>query len=202
VNPWRATGAIVAVLLAGGVVVYAFVQRDDESSGRSREMGGPFELNEDDGSFRGVRIGDTAERIQKIIGAAIPGDTVAPLGVTPGGLSPPPSVGAPDSCRRGIGHGVEHLRYRDVTFVTCEGKLFEMFITHPKAKTALGLGIGDRLDDVTAAYSGMDCVETAYGDFGEELKYCSGRRGPYYLYFGGDPIRSLVLATVPLPSAR
>jgi hypothetical protein len=163
----------------------------------------PFQLSESSGSYRGVEIGNTENEIEETLGRAVRGDTVFPLDERPGArLIAPPATGAPAECQTATKNSVEHLRYRRVSFVTCNKQVFEIFVTDTRAETTAGVGIGDELDEASEAYSDMDCVETAYGDFGEPLKYCSGKPDRYYIYFGGDPIGSIIVATVPLPRRR
>jgi hypothetical protein len=196
---WRGVVlAAVALAISGATIAALTLSGDD---GASNEQGGvranAIRIDEMAGRYRGTQLGDTEGQVERIMGKAVRGDPHLPLGKTSSGeVAGPFSVANPRSCP----YGTESLRYRDVSFSTCNTRVFKMLVTDTKAETTAGVGVDDDLEDARNAYPQLECEEIEIGDFGERMEYCSGKLDRYYIYFGGDPIRSISLATVAVPT--
>jgi hypothetical protein len=80
------------------------------------------------------------------------------------------------------------------------GKVFAFFVTARDAQTTKGVGIGDGLDLVAETYSGTRCDKATDEQDLPLYRYCTvALARERHIYFGEDPIGSIVMATTPTP---
>jgi hypothetical protein len=177
-------GAITAaalVLLGVALLVYKGTDNDGSES---------RVVDEVRGSYRGVALGASREEAEDAFGEAAPWTGDDPLGP----LEPGWQRGAPRGAL--IVGTVDALRYAQLAAHLGNGEVVELIIAEPGAKTNRNVGIGDRLAAVRRTYDGLPCGQTSGTARGP---YCGGPIAPRrWLWFGGDPIRSITLASVPL----
>jgi hypothetical protein len=90
-------------------------------------------------------------------------------------------------------------RFRNVVFVGDRRGAWFASVTHPSARTRQGVAVGDRLDEVKRAYSGLRCGEANRGGDYIQFPYCTGQvASRRFIWFGGDPIESITLSIAPL----
>jgi hypothetical protein len=175
-----------ALLLAGCVplawTTYRHLRPLDEA--------GDLLVGDEARSFRGVALGDSRRRVTEELGAPLRGDggTIAPVGEDFDDIGGPPFIATP-----GTTH--ESLRYRDLTVLLSNGRVYGLLVTNPQADTTQGVGIGDNLALAEDRYSSLDCGIAEADDY-RRFPYCSGRLArDRWIWFGQDPIRSIVVAT-------
>jgi len=97
------------------------------------------------------------------------------------------------------GAPVRFHRYPDKDFTLVNGKIISIEATGSGAVTAEGVRIGDSLDDVRTVYPDMECFTQNEDTEYREYPACLGHAGSRYnVWFGGDPIRNITLATATL----
>ncbi len=106
--------------------------------------------------------------------------------------------GTVDGPRRG-GQGGALLRYSDGVFASdARRRVYYMLFTSRGLKTSRGVGIGNRLAKVKSVYGdiarcGRRNVDSGYTAY----EFCRVRlSATRWLWFGGDPVRSVALSTV------
>ena len=88
-------------------------------------------------------------------------------------------------------------RYERVAFGFHCGKLLWLVTNEPGAETSRGVAIGDPLADAAAAYPEAVCG-TAGSEESGEYDACRVQLSPRrFIWFGGDPITTIELASVP-----
>jgi hypothetical protein len=71
-------------------------------------------------------------------------------------------------------------------------------VTAPGVRTLRGIGAGDSLEDAKDAYPELDCGDAPAGDYAT-YHYCSGRIAEErHIWFGGDPIMNISVSRSPL----
>jgi hypothetical protein len=142
-----------------------------------------------DAGFRGVVLDTSRARALELLGPSLgEGESIAPLGEDFDGIGGPPFVATP-------GSGHETLRYRDVSVLVSDGRVYGLVITDDEAETIEGVGVGDNLGLTEDRYPDLDCGIARAGEY-RTFPYCGGRLGPgRWIWFGQDPVRSIVLTT-------
>jgi hypothetical protein len=140
-------------------------------------------VDEHDGRFRGVAIGDRTAEVRRRLGAPRHYDAQGPI---PSGESTIPYLSA--------GGG---LSYEGAFYAVKDGRVSAIVAYGEGAGTSGGVSIGDSLDDAEEAYRDADC----HG--GEPLAdpardaYCEVKTGQrLWLWMGGDPVDNIVLSIV------
>jgi hypothetical protein len=193
-----AVGIALAFVLAGSVYLMLRDGGESEAAPRSARI-----IDEGRGTYRGVGIGDSAQEVRHVLGptefADLYHEPMSPLGA--------PSfakVGGATVIRNpGLLGSPELLRYRDVSFMLMDGKVFALMTTDFGAATRQGVAIGHDLDAADERYEGLNCEVTEIGDFGETLPFCAGVLAPErHVWFGEDPIRSITITTTSFGGAE
>ena len=157
---------------------------------RPLDASGDLIIGERPGTFMALTLGDPRERVIAELGTAprSDGGTIAPIGENFDHIGGPPFIATPGSTH-------ESLRYRELTVLLSDDRVYGLVITNSEAETAEGVGIGDNLDLAADRYDGLDCGIARAGDY-QTFPYCKGRLGPRRsIWFGQDPIRSIVLTS-------
>ena len=164
---------------------------------------GAVVIDENLGTYRGVGIGATPAAVRRALGPKpFARPWTEPLSPTRAGsyaetggpnvLRPPCR---PTTPRRGGPPRLRVLRYPQVSFVFCDGRVFAVMVIERHARTRAGLGIGDELEDARMMYPDVRCGEAASGDVGR-YPFCVARLRPRRsLWFGQDPIASITIST-------
>jgi hypothetical protein len=186
-------GLVVASLLLAGVVTLGACDGDELAAG-DRSSNEVRVLDWKRGTYEGVRLGDSAARLIRVIGK--PGrrgrnEPIEPIGENfydIGGLT---NYGSPDT---GARFDFETFRYRRRVFNVDGGKVTGWGTTDDRAQTPEGVGVGDSRELVERSYGGADCFiqkeGTEYATYPiRKVRVCKGR----LLGFGGEPIGSLWL---------
>ena len=159
-------------------------------------------IDESRATYRGVGIGASPDVVRRVMGnkafarrdepwAPVGSGSFADVG-GPTVLAPPcrPTALAAAGTSR-----FQILHYREASFVFCDGRVFALMVTDPRARTQAGLRIGDRLEDARSLYPGLRCGEAPSGDVGR-YPYCVGRLQPRRsLWFGQNPIASITVSS-------
>ena len=186
-----ATGTGIVVLALSTVPLLWAGFRDlrprDESPAR------PLVVDDRAGLFEVVRLGDAPADVRTALGRgrSSPLEPVAPLGEDVDDVRGPSFIGTP---------GETHLtmRYPGVVFLVSDGRVYGFLVTADDAETGRGAGVGDNLAVVRREYPRLDCGTAALAD-GSTFPYCAGDIAPRrHVWFGGDPIRSITVASVSL----
>jgi hypothetical protein len=145
------------------------------------------------GTYRGVPLG------------GVPADVHRELG-----LKEPAGEEEPATPLRGGSYGPWHIAYADrpcpsplyrydyVVFGFNCGELLWVETTEPGAATLEDVAVGDPLAVVQPAYADAVCGTAGGGEY-EEYPACSMKVAPKrYVWFGGDPITTIAIGSVPL----
>jgi hypothetical protein len=139
--------------------------------------------------YRGAALGSPRGEVIGALGSPPPGSrgsSIAPLGDDFDHIGGPPFIDTP-----GFSH--ETLRYPDASILVSDDRVYGIVITDPEAETAEGVGIGDNLGLAEDRYSAVECGTARAGKY-RTFPYCGGRLGAgRWIWFGQDPIRSIVL---------
>jgi hypothetical protein len=144
-------------------------------------------------SFRGVSLEDSRADVVAALGPSpeSAGSSIAPLGEAFDDIGGPPFVATPGSTH-------QSLRYRDTTVLVSDDRVYGILTTDEEAETSEGVGVGDNLEVAEDAYPNLDCGVASASKY-RTFPYCGGRLGPRrWIWFGHDPIRSIVLAETEL----
>lgn len=175
----------VAALLLLGIALLVYRGTDENRSG-SRVV------DEESGSYRGVELGGSREDAEDELGDAPPWTGTQPLGP----LEPGWQQGAPRGAM--IVGSIEALRYPRVSVHLADGEVVELIVAEADGKTTRNVGVGDRLAAVRRAYPDLPCGRISQGQTAR-APYCGGQIAEErWLWFGGDPVRSITLASVQL----
>jgi hypothetical protein len=187
------------VAVAGGIALAAIVAGVVYSVTGDNDKGQPAPLSERvihelRGTYRGVGIGDSGAEVRRVFG---PRSDAGDGPLTPLDAGSFTEVGGAMVIRNPRLMGdPELLRYRDVSFLLMDDKVFALMITDSGAATQEGLAIGHDLDAAGERYEGLNCEDAEVGDFGETFPFCAGPLAPQrHIWFGQDPIGSITIAT-------
>lgn len=91
------------------------------------------------------------------------------------------------------------LRYRGMSFVTHNRRVYVIMSSLRGTRTTRGVGVGDALDKARRAYRDLSCRTASDARGSDTFPYCLGKlaRGRF-IYFGADPIGTVAVALVPL----
>jgi hypothetical protein len=142
-------------------------------------------------SYGGVAIGDSEGKVERVFGKAplwTESRSTDPLGANPDRLDVPAEERCP-------GRGKDNfLRYRGVSFWTRGGRVCQIAVTDRRAETDRGLFIGSAQETMKRRYPKLRCgtidTEHLYS------RYCTGKVGRAFLWFGGDPVDYIELGQV------
>jgi hypothetical protein len=186
-------GLAVVSLLVAGVVTLGACDWDELAAG-DRNSNDVRLLDWKRGTYEGVRLGDSAGRLIRVLGKPRRrgGDEpIEPIGedlYDIGGLT---NYRSPDI---GARFGFEAFRYRRRVFNVDGGRVTGWGTTDQRAQTPEGVGVGDSRELVERRYADADCFiqneGTEYTSYPVcKVRICNGR----LLGFGGEPIKSLWL---------
>ena len=145
-----------------------------------------------DPGFRGVVVGTSRARAVELLGPPSGGgESIAPLGENFDDIGGPGFIATPGSSH-------ETLRYRGVSVLASDGRVYGLVITDEEAETDEGVGVGDNLGLAEDRYTGLDCGRARAGKY-RTYPYCGGRLRPgLWIWFGQDPVRSIAFTTTEL----
>jgi hypothetical protein len=181
-----------SLVLAAVALVAACGSGEDEAAAP-----GPPTIQTAEGSYRGVFLGDRPAALFRVLGPREPADHVndplTPLGAGEDETDGPTTIVYPG------GRGeAEHFRYEHASFGFWGDRLLWIEIIEPGASTEKGIAVGDPLGEVESAYPDARCGTTGGGGH-REFEACVLRvRAGRFAWFGGDPITTITLASVPL----
>jgi hypothetical protein len=156
----------------------------------------PVTVDEQAGTYRGVGIGSTRAEARRELGrvAGRPTDPLAPIGADALETGIPPSPRDPRPSP-----GIAFWRFDDVVMAAGAGRAWLLAVTKQDAVTRAGVGVGNDLDEVRAAYPDAECGTANEGTEYTQFDYCTLRVAPRrYLWFGYDPVRSITMSREPL----
>jgi hypothetical protein len=140
----------------------------------------PRRIDLDVGAFQGVFLGEPARAARRALSGSVEGSGLRPLDAPSAPLGIFYSPGDATSIRtRGLSLLAEH------------GHVVTLFITHARAETVAGVGIGDTLGFARARLSGLVCQRS-----GEDVPTCGGRAAHATVLFVGDPIETITLSSI------
>ena len=175
-----ALAALAALALAG---CSRTVEHDGETGALVDEL---------DGAYRGVTMGDSIAEVRRVFGQPQDGQGFAPADMLPSEAGVPQSIPAPFG-------PPTLLRYPDVAFLVGESGVYAFIVTEDDARSRRGVAIGDGLDDARSAYQ-LRCGEVAAGETASGVATypsCSTTvEGRTRVWFGKDPIRSITLLSL------
>jgi hypothetical protein len=149
-------------------------------------------IDEDAGSYDGLRLGDTVADVEEAFGAAAPlgeEDAFVPRRVEPWDHRGPVAIRASQ-----VGEAeLTAYSYEDVFIMLEDGHVTVIDTVAPGATTVRGVAVGDPIEKAEAAYPELEC-----GTIDESWSACQGRLGSRYIWFGGDPIRDITIGSVRL----
>jgi hypothetical protein len=140
------------------------------------------------GTYGGVGLGSALADIRARFGSgeSAPNGPASPLGREFSEIGGAVSIPLPQGGR------VEQrdiLRYENAAFLIADEQAYAIVVTS-------GGEIGHRLADVSRRH-GLRCGETSGGEY-REYPYCVGRIAGHFVWYGGDPIRSITLSETSL----
>jgi hypothetical protein len=154
--------------------------------------GNPGRIDVHAGTFAGVGIGDTPNRMHDVLGERAPASEGEPAHPT----------GAPElfDGPTAFGGGRPFFRYESVTyFVDRRGEIAYVMVTAPGSRTERGVAIGDDLSAARRAYPELRCGTANEGSEYRTYPACAARVEPdRWVWFGGDPIANITLGNGPL----
>ena len=187
----RSVASAAMSLLAGAVFFWSAVACGGGDGDGPEVVSRAAVIDEMRGTYRGVGLGAPREAMFAVFGRKRAGSLAAmPLeGRTRGAWTmsyPKPYCGMPI------------YRYERVAFGFTCGKLLWIVTNEPGAQTTRGVAVGDPLRNVDAAYPEAVC-----GTAGNQYAACSARLAENrFIWFGGNPIATIELASVPLEGVR
>lgn len=187
----RQTLALTVILLACGSIVGCGASEASSSDG-------PEIVDLQQGEFRGVRLGDSHDRVRRILGRPLgrPDQDWAPVGVDGTEAGFPFTISPPRRPTADYERVISSMPYRDVGFhVERRAGVYVMAITAENAITREGVGIGDDLRDIGDRFPGLECGISEARVEDSPRPFCSGRiRRGVHVWFGQDPVRSILIA--------
>ena len=184
------SGTVAAILLFAATGCQALTRDEPQAPERRLQV-----IDEEAGSYRGVRFGDSPRELQRRLGPRKPAGPNEPVVPVAAGADTkgPTYIGMPDPSRPGR---FRAYRYRWSSFSFADGRLFAIEIVEPGAETRRRVAVGDPLSKVSAAYPDAVCGTAGGGEW-EEYPACQVEVAPKRgIWFGGNPIRTIALASV------
>jgi hypothetical protein len=159
---------------------------------RPLDEGGEVLIDERPGSFRRVGLDYSRSTVIAELGIPVksPGSSIAPVGEDFAHIGGPPFIATPGSTH-------ETLRYHETSVLLSDDRVYALLITDGEAETAEGVGVGDNLGLAEDRYPTLECGVARAGKY-RTFPFCGGRLDGRWLWFGQDPIRSIVLTTTEL----
>jgi hypothetical protein len=177
----RSALALAAAACVAAAIAALALARQDHHAAR----GPAIRLDERTGTFLGLRLGRSEEKVVGQFGAGLRGKqgrAPAPVGTDPTAISGPTSEPSEWTTRR----------YQKLVVQFDGGRVVAFATTSPRARTRAGVGLGDRLTAVKTYYTGVRCDHASLGESDVSVPYCAGRLpSGGGIWFGGDPIRSI-----------
>lgn len=190
---------VVLVVVVGGQAALAGLASGDAPA--DRPPAGFDAIDEEDGTYGGVGLGDPADRVFAVHGRArVLGeyDRRLPTGVSDDEFPTTPLFVGPRwwAC-------YEHVCFwfdRDPDARRPSGaglrppaaQVRGILLTSPGAATRRGVEIGDSLGDVDDRYPELDCVA---GDWLDGERFCAGELDGTEVWFGGHPVDVIVVGS-------
>lgn len=197
----RLARLILALVLVAAVVASGCTVSSSPGDLPAAKFG---RIDEVDGTYGGVGIGDSKEDVWRVFGQKGPAPRSAGLQPTGAGEE----FFGPTSLSAETGYV-----YEDVAFwfpvedlhlgrgSPLRGKQDEVGgfqVTARGAVTLRGIQAGDSLDEAKAAYPELECRDAPAGDIAT-YPACTGRVGEErHIWFGGDPIVNISLSRSPM----
>lgn len=165
------------------------------------EQRDPITIDERAGTVSGVGLGDRPAIVLKRVGPPVAygdSDPVLPL-QAPDGIHLGPEAGSERYAVKAP--GAPALRYDHVFYLVCApeqrcaGRVGQIIVTGPGARTTRGIAIGERLAEARARYA-LKCEDPdpSTSEFSGLGPYCSGVVGQgTEIFFIGDPIDRIEL---------
>ena len=174
-------------------IMVALVRAFDGAEPPRRER-----VNERVGIVRGIRFGDSAAHVRRLLGE--PSDDAQGFFPEGSDFTGPPSIAAPRRDQARVPPlPPQTLHYEDVAYlVSPTVGVFSMATLAEGARTRAGVAVGDDVARVRERYRGVRCGEAVAGEplFGGDVpKYpwCRVQVGDVRVFFGDDPIESITL---------
>ena len=143
------------------------------------------------GTVQGVKLGDNEDAVVARLGNAPPwnGDQpVEPLDEDWDEIGPPSAMT--------ITGTYDVLRYPHTSVELEDDRVIAIITAEKGATTSTGIGVGDDLRSVRAAYPALRCWDAPHAGGHGTYPVCSGQLdSSRWLWFGQDPIRSITLAS-------
>jgi hypothetical protein len=120
------------------------------------EKARPPAVDELRGTYRGVGIGDTTAKVERVFGHESLSDYEEPLAPRKEDFV---DIGGPTVIAGGCG---TKLRYGHVTFFVCDGRVDGFIVAQSGAHTTRGIAIGDDAKKARARYPQLTCGESPF----------------------------------------
>ena len=99
----------------------------------------------------------------------------------------------------GPGERINHVAYADaLVYVSARCGVYAVYVWHAHVRPPPRVRIGDRRTRVLERYRDVVCEKVAGTMEHPSRDYCRVQVGQYYLWFGEDPVRSVVIALTPI----
>ncbi len=178
------TTAVALILFGAAFLVYG--NEDEPAAPAARVLVDPLA-----GTVQGVKLGDSEDAVVARLGNAPlwNGDQpVAPLDENWDEIGPPSVMT--------ITRTYNVLRYPHTSVELEDNRVIAIITAEEGAATPTGIGVGDDLGSVRAAYPALRCWDAPHAGGHGTYPVCSGRLDSgRWLWFGQDPIRSITLAS-------
>ena len=187
----RMRALVVATTLA--VATFLMLGCEDEAPKGERTYDERVDLS--GGKFRGVKLGDSEERLREVLGP--PKRRLR--GEAAGEAMPPASFpyALPDRDQTSRVSTDTDWLYPGVTIRTAFGRVYAFYVTGRGIGVRGGAGIGDDLDVANERHPEFDCEPDEFEL--ATIEKCNGRTAPgRYVWYGGDPIDVIILEDKPI----
>lgn len=158
-------------------------------------------IDEERGSYGGVAIGESKEKLFEAFGRRRPvgeNEPALPKNAPEDGVLGPNPIPSNDVyCYDDVCFWLND-RYRSgrSTPYVDRGEIEGFYVTSPGAETLRGIEVRDAADDVRDAYPGLRCGEIEREFVGAD-RFCTGRIArDRYIWFGGDPVDNITVAAI------
>lgn len=152
-------------------------------------------LISDDGSYKGVGIGDAVTSVRgRFGGCQSSTGATSPLAYDLLAEHATPSTGQSSATRE---RDKPNLVCPLVSF-SVDDEISSIEVVDPAAETSRGVGRGDPLAEARDAYPEVRCEVNMEGTERSSFPQCHGRLGAGpYVWFGGDPVRTIAYSRTP-----